>query len=69
MPGQLFADDEARRFRDAQQAALDRARDLPAEEGRAELARLVREEAAWRAARTRAHERDHARGRGVGMAL
>ncbi|MPZ29332.1 MAG: hypothetical protein GEV12_23825 [Micromonosporaceae bacterium] len=65
----LWADEEARRFRETQQAALDRARGLLAEQGRAEIARLAREEAAWRLARDRQLRRGLQHGRGVGIGM
>ncbi|MPZ29269.1 MAG: hypothetical protein GEV12_23485 [Micromonosporaceae bacterium] len=71
MPGRLFADEDTRRFRETQHAALDRARGLPAEQARAEIARLAREEAARRRARDRQLRRDpqHGRGAGGGLAM
>lgn len=47
----LFADDDARAFREAQQQAVDRARELPADAARAELTRLTTVEAGWLATR------------------
>lgn len=43
----LWADEEIRRFRQAQQTAIERARDLPAEQGRKVMDRLARQEARW----------------------
>ncbi|MPZ29216.1 MAG: hypothetical protein GEV12_23195 [Micromonosporaceae bacterium] len=67
----LWADEDTRRFRETQQDALNRARDLPAEQGRAEIARLAREEAARRQARDRQlrHGLQHDRGDGGGIGM
>jgi hypothetical protein len=68
MGGRLWADEQTRRFYEAQQTAVDRARELPAEQARALLGRLARQEAAWRAARRRQRLRSQVRDLGAGVA-
>lgn len=62
----LFADDEVQAFREGQAAEVARLRELPADEARVELRRLVAAEARWLAARQRTVRAQRAASTGLG---